>query len=657
MGACPRCEGFGNVVDMDMELIVPDPGKSLRDGAIAPWNTPAYARELEELLQLAPDHGVPVDIPFRDLNEEQVRIIREGVPEQRFGGLKGFFSWLEKRKHKMHVRVFANRWRSYSVCPLCGGARLRQEALATRVGGKNMAEVARTKICEAREFFDALEFSDWERAVSRMMLEQITSRLHFLDTVGLGYLTLDRTIRTLSQGEAQRVGLTSALGSSLVSMLYVLDEPSVGLHPRDIHRLIGAIKSLCDRGNTVIVVEHEEALLRAANRIVELGPGAGERGGNIVFAGPLSEMLSSESSLTGDFLSGRRGVAIPERRKSPSRGWIRIVGASGNNLQNISVEFPLGVLCLVTGVSGSGKSTLVGDTLYPALCRRKRKDAAKSLPFTDVFGDGQIDDVIMIDQSPIGRSPRSNPVTYVKAFDEIRTVFAGTVDARTRNYSAGHFSFNVEGGRCPACEGDGFVEIDMQFLADVFMKCDECRGKRYRKEILEITCRGRTIADVLEMTVREAFSFFRGQAKVQQKLRRLIDVGLDYLRLGQPANTLSSGEAQRLKLAAHLSSAKRRRTLFLMDEPTTGLHYADIVQLLDCFEALLAAGHSLIIVEHNLQMMKAADYVIDLGPGASEEGGKIVVQGTPEKVAHCKESITGRFLAAALSGELREQSA
>jgi excinuclease ABC subunit A len=368
-------------------------------------------------------------------------------------------------------------------------------------------------------------------------------------------------------------------------------------------------------------------------------------------------MLSSESSLTGDFLSGRRGVAIPERRKSPSRGWIRIVGASGNNLQNISVEFPLGVLCLVTGVSGSGKSTLVGDTLYPALCRRKRKDAAKSLPFTDVFGDGQIDDVIMIDQSPIGRSPRSNPVTYVKAFDEIRTVFAGTVDARTRNYSAGHFSFNVEGGRCPACEGDGFVEIDMQFLADVFMKCDECRGKRYRKEILEITCRGRTIADVLEMTVREAFSFFRGQAKVQQKLRRLIDVGLDYLRLGQPANTLSSGEAQRLKLAAHLSSAKRRRTLFLMDEPTTGLHYADIVQLLDCFEALLAAGHSLIIVEHNLQMMKAADYVIDLGPGASEEGGKIVVQGTPEKVAHCKESITGRFLAAALSGELREQSA
>jgi excinuclease ABC subunit A len=440
-------------------------------------------------------------------------------------------------------------------------------------------------------------------------------------------------------------------------MLYVLDEPSVGLHPRDVDRLVDSIESLRDRGNTVVVVDHEEALLRAADHIVELGPGAGERGGEIVFEGSLPEMLASEESLTGNYLSGRRGVTIPERRRSPNHGWIRLVGARGNNLQDVTVELPLGVLCLVTGVSGSGKSTLVQDTLYSALCRRKRKDAPKPYPFQDVYGDGQIDDVILIDQSPIGRSPRSNPVTYVKAFDEIRNVFADTVDARTRNYAAGFFSFNVDGGRCPACKGDGFVEIDMQFLADVYMKCDQCQGKRYRNEILEITYRGYNIADVLDMTVREAFSFFRGQAKVQEKLRRLIDVGLDYLRLGQPANTLSAGEAQRLKLAAYISSAKRRRTLFLMDEPTTGLHYADIVQLLDCFDALISVGHSLVVVEHNLQMMKAADYIIDLGPDAAERGGQVVVQGTPEKVARCEGSVTGQFLAAAMAERLKDQSA
>ena len=423
------------------------------------------------------------------------------------------------------------------------------------------------------------------------------------------------------------------------------------------HRLIGAIQSLRDRGNTVVLVEHEETLLQAADRIVELGPGAGERGGEVVFQGNMRQLLACENSLTGDFLTGRRGVAIPERRRSPNHGWIRLVGRGVTICADLTVELPLGVLCLVTGVSGAGKSTLIQDTLYAALCQRKRKDAPKPFPFNDVYGDGQIDDVILIDQSAIGRSPRSNPVTYVKAFDEIRSVFAETVEARTRNYSAGHFSFNVEGGRCPACEGDGCIQIDMQFLADVYMKCDQCQGKRYRREILDITYRGRNIAEVLNMTVREAFSFFRGQAKVQQKLKRLIDVGLDYLRLGQPANTLSAGEAQRLKLAAYISSARRRRTLFLMDEPTTGLHYADIVQLLDCFDALLAVGHSLIIVEHNLQMMKAADYIIDLGPGAADEGGRIVVQGTPEKVARCRESATGRLLAPFLEDRLREQTA
>lgn len=398
-------------------------------------------------------------------------------------------------------------------------------------------------------------------------------------------------------------------------------------------------------------------MIRAADQVVEIGPGAGERGGTVVFQGTPAEMEADSESLTGDYLSGRRGGGVSGRRRQPEHGWIRLAGARGNNLRNVTVEFPLGVLCLVTGVSGSGKSTLVEDTLYPALCRRLRKEAPKPYPLDDVYGDGQIDDVVMVDQSPIGRSPRSNPVTYLKAFDEIRNVFADTVEARTRNISAGQFSFNVDGGRCPACEGEGYIEIDMQFLADVFMKCSQCGGTRYRPEILDVTYRGRNIAEVLEMTVREAFTFFRGQPKVQTRLKRLIDVGLDYVRLGQPANTLSGGEAQRLKLAGYMSSAKRGRCLFILDEPTTGLHFADVVQLLDCFDALLAVGHSLIVVEHNLQVMKAADYIIDLGPGAAEEGGQIVAKGTPEMIARARESVTGRFLSEVFAEALREESA
>jgi excinuclease ABC subunit A len=392
-------------------------------------------------------------------------------------------------------------------------------------------------------------------------------------------------------------------------------------------------------------------MIRAADQIVEFGPGAGERGGRIVFQGTPREMENCPESLTGDYFAGRRGLGGNGKRRTPNHGWVRLAGARGNNLKNVTVEFPLGMLCLVTGVSGSGKSTLVEDTLYPALCRRLRKDAPKPLAHDDVFGDGSIDDVIMVDQSPIGRSPRSNPVTYLKVFDEIRNVFADTVEARTRNYDAGHFSFNVDGGRCNACEGDGYIQIDMQFLADVYMKCGQCNGTRYRDEILDITYRGRNIADVLEMTVREAFTFFRGQPKVQARLKKLIDVGLDYVRLGQPANTLSGGEAQRLKLAGYMSSVKRGRCLFILDEPTTGLHFFDIVQLLDCFEALLAVGHSLIVVEHNLQMMKAADYIVDLGPGAADEGGQVVAKGTPEMVANCPHSVTGKFLADVLKKE------
>jgi excinuclease ABC subunit A len=653
LGACPTCEGFGNTVDLDMELIVPDANKSLREGAIAPWNTPAYAHELQELLALAGDYGIPVDVPFRDLGDEHLRLIREGVPERKFGGLVGFFHWLERRKYKMHLRVFLSRWRSSRPCPDCRGNRLRSEALLWRLGERHIAGITQMKIADAIEFFRRLELSEHERRIGRTMLEQVEARLGFLAGAGLEYLTLDRTLRTLSGGEAQRVSLTSTLGSNLVNMLYVLDEPSVGLHPKDVDRLIGAVLSLRRRGNTVVVVEHEEAMLRAADRLVEFGPAAGDRGGEIVFEGTLDEMLVDENSLTGDYLAARRGLTPIGNRRSTDRGRLRLTGARGNNLKNISVEFPLGVLCLVTGVSGAGKSTLVHDTLYGALCKRLRKDGPKPLPYDDVYGDGQIDDVVLVDQSPISRSPRSIPVTYIKAFDEIRNVFAETLEARTRNYGAGHFSFNVDGGRCRKCNGDGYLAIDMQFLADVYMKCDECGGRRYRKETLAIRYRGRNIAEVLEMTVREAFSFFRGQTKVQARLKRLIDVGLDYLQLGQGANTLSSGEAQRLKLAAHMATAKRSRTLFLLDEPTTGLHFSDIVKLLDCFDALLAVGHSLIVVEHNLQLMKSADYLIDLGPGAAEEGGRVIAQGTPEELAANADSATGRFLAAALAAELK----
>ncbi len=649
LGACPECEGFGNTIDIDMDLVVPDRSKSIREGAIAPWNTPAYAHELEELLALASDYDLPVDVPYRKLSEAQQQLIRHGVPEREFGGLDGFFAWLERRKYKMHLRVFLSRWRSSYPCPSCQGARLRPESLAVRLAGLNMAELCGMKVAELVEWFDRLDLTAWQQEVGQQMRDQVASRLKFLESVGLGYLTLDRRLRTLSGGEAQRVALTSSLGSTLSGMLYVLDEPSIGLHARDTSCLVDAIQALRDRGNTVVVVEHEEELIRAADEVVELGPAAGERGGQVVFQGTPQEMEQDERSLTGGFLARRRGIALPNKRRPPDRGWIRLRGARGNNLRDLTVEFPLGVLCLVTGVSGSGKSTLVNQTLYPALCRRLRKEATKPLDCDDVIGDGQLDDVLLVDQSPIGRSPRSNPVTYVKAFDAIRNVFAETLEARTQNLQASHFSFNVAGGRCNQCEGDGFLQVDMQFMPDVYMRCSQCSGRRYRREILNVCYRARNIADVLEMTVREAFTFFRGHPKVQTRLKRLIDVGLDYLRLGQGANTLSGGEAQRLKLASYMSTKSRNRTLFLLDEPTTGLHYSDVMQLIDCFESLLAVGHSLIVVEHNLQMMKAADHLIDLGPGAGDQGGAIVAEGTPEQIADCADSVTGRYLGEALA--------
>ena len=644
LGACGVCEGFGDVVDVDMDLVVPDKDLSLSEGAIAPWNTPAYQHELEELLELASDYDLPVDIPFRKLKKKHLRLIKKGVPERNFGGLDGFFAWLDRKKYKMHIRVFASRFRSYRTCETCHGKRFNELALAYQVGERSVADCMAMQANQAMSFFSQLKLDKRETEIAAEPRQQIVDRLSYLQNVGLGYLQLDRTLRTLSGGETQRVALTAALGSSLVNMLYVLDEPTAGLHPSDVQALVKAILGLRDRGNTVIVVEHDQALIRIADRVVEIGPAAGKAGGTVAFEGTSKALIKAKDSLTGQFLSGERGWTLRDRDTRLPRGTIKLTGAGGHNLKNLEVEFPLGVLCLVTGVSGSGKSSLVHDTLYCAIKSRKSQTVVKGLPYGSITGLGQIEECMMIDQSPISRSPRSCPVTYVKAFDGIRKTFAESVEAKTRGLSSGHFSFNSEKGQCAECEGAGVLQIDMQFLADVTMTCPSCRGTRYRDDILKVRYRDRTIADCLAMTVREAYSFFRGVVKVQARLKRLMDVGLEYITLGQPATTLSSGEGQRLKLAAFLSSASRRRTLFILDEPTTGLHFADIVRLVDCFDALIADGHSLIVVEHNTMLIEAADHIIDLGPGAAEEGGEIVAVGTPKEVAKCKNSATGRVL-------------
>ncbi len=651
LGACPHCRGFGLVPTISFERLVPDPNKTLREGAIAAWTTPAYVHELEELLDLAGDYGVPVDVPFSELQPEHLELITNGVPERDFGGLTGFFRWLERNKSKLPVRVFRNRWRAYNVCRDCGGSRLQPMALAVRIDGCNVAELCQMTIQHALAFFDCLaeRQSDQEKQLTRTILSEIRSRLSYLNQVGLDYLTLDRRMKTLSGGEMQRVSLTNALGSNLVNTLYVLDEPSAGLHLRDSERVIAAIQRLKQAGNTVVVEEHEEAFIRSAHQVIDIGPGAGQMGGTLVFQGSPDELAESSDSVTGEYLSGRRKIEVPlsgQRRKT-ERGWIKLEGASQHTLKNLTVKFPLGVLCVVTGVSGSGKSTLIEDTLYPALCRELRQPCSESSrgEYDRITGVEQIDEVILIDQSPIGRTPRSNAVTYMKVFGEIRKTFAGTPEANLRQFTARHFSFNVKGGgRCLKCYGNGSITVNMQFLADVSMTCTECHGSRYQREILEVKYRGLTIAQVLAMTVGEAFSFFRSQPQVHKRLKFLKDVGLDYLPLGQPATTFSSGESQRLKLASLLALGSQSRTLFLVNEPTIGLHPADINNILSCFDRLLAVGHSVIVIEHNLDIINNADYVVDLGPEAGDAGGDIVVTGTPEKIKEHQRSITGHFL-------------
>ena len=647
-GACPRCQGFGNTIDFDLNLVVPDASKSLDDGAIEPWTKPRYKVLMQEARKWARSRGIPTNVPWRQLSAEQRRLVLEGDPANKYDGVKGFFNWLERKKYKLHVRVFLSRYRGYATCPECGGTRLRAEARAVKITGRAITDLCKLTVKEARKFFSELQLTETQNKVADKILHEIRTRLQFLDEVGLDYLTLDRLTSTLSGGESQRIQLATSLGSHLVGALYVLDEPSIGLHPRDTQRLIDILKSLRDLGNTVLVVEHDPDTIEAADRILDLGPGAGELGGRLLFQGTYEEILKDPKSITGRYLSGETKIPVPATRHKPSGKFLRLYGATLHNLKNLELMLPLGTLTVITGVSGSGKSTLVHNVLFKALAAKRHGGSIKE--FCDrLEGDQHIQDVVIVDQSPIGRTPRSNPATYMKAFDAIREIFAETPDAKRRGFAAGHFSFNVPGGRCETCQGDGTVTVEMQFLADVELICEECRGQRFKSSVLDVRYHGKNVHDVLEMTVREALAFFVNVPKVTAKLRILNEIGLGYLRLGQSATTLSGGEAQRLKLASHLTRTENNGILYILDEPTTGLHFDDIAKLLAAFRKLLESGASLLVIEHNLDVIKSADWLIDLGPEGGEEGGKIIASGTPEQVARNTQSHTGRYLAKVLA--------
>ncbi|HKV04683.1 MAG TPA: excinuclease ABC subunit UvrA, partial [Candidatus Acidoferrales bacterium] len=647
-GACPRCQGFGNTIDFDLDRVVPDKGKSLAEGAIEPWTKPRYRQLAIEMRRYARSKGIPFDAPFRDLTSVQRDSIIEGDREEDFPGVKGFFGWLERKKYKLHVRVFLSRYRGYARCSDCQGTRLRAEARAVRIAGRAITEVCQMTVKEARPFFDGLHLSAAETVIAEKVLEEIQQRLRFLDEVGLDYLSLDRLTSTLSGGEAQRIQLATSLGSHLVGALYVLDEPSIGLHPRDTNRLIDILKGLRDLGNTLLVVEHDPDTILAADHILDLGPGAGEHGGELIFAGTRENLLADTQSLTARYLRGEMKIAVPTRRRKPQGKFLKITGARSHNLRGIDLTIPLGMLVAVTGVSGSGKSTLVYDVVYKAL-EAKRAGGNWRESCDRIEGDAAIPAVEMVDQSPIGRTPRSNPATYLKAFDAIRDVFAATPEAKKRGLGAGHFSFNIPGGRCEACQGDGTVTVEMRFLADVELVCEECRGTRYKSSVLEVYYRDKNIHDVLQMTAREAFAFFAAHPRVTARLRVLEEVGLGYLRLGQSGTTLSGGEAQRLKLAAHLTRQDNSGILYIFDEPTTGLHFDDIQKLLTAFRKLIEGGASVLIIEHNLDVIKSSDWMIDLGPEGGDAGGRIVAAGTPEQVARNSQSHTGICLARVLN--------
>ena len=647
-GACPRCQGFGNTIDYDLNRVIPDPSRSLDGHAIEAWTTPQYMRFLD-LMRRRTAGRVRFDVPFSELNRQERDLVLKQVRE--------FFAFLETKKYKVHVRVFLSRYRGYAECPVCHGARLRAEALNVRVGGRNLAEVTALNIAEAHAFFERLELSPEETAIADKILLEIRQRLKFLCDVGLDYLTLDRLSATLSGGEAQRIQLATCLGSRLVGACYVLDEPSIGLHCRDTGRLIRILEELRDLGNTIIVVEHDADVMRSADHIVDLGPGAGENGGRVIFEGSYPQLIADgAASLTAAWLRGDHGTRRTRTRRAvnPKRK-LKVTGAHLHNLKNIDVEIPLDMMVAITGVSGSGKSTLVHEVVYKALeAMHKagaRGDGAEetagrpaTLACKRIEGAERIREAVLVDQSPIGRTPRSNPVTYIKAFDIIRDLFASTPEADRRGYTPGNFSFNIPGGRCEVCQGDGTVTVEMQFLADVELVCEECKGTRYKSTVLDIRYHGLNIHEVLQLTVKEALSFFADVPRLLGKLRVLAQVGLGYLRLGQSATTLSGGEAQRVKLAAHLAQASCEGALFIFDEPTTGLHFEDIAQLLDAFQKLIQNGGSVLIIEHNLEVIRNADWIIDVGPEGGDLGGRIVAQGPPEQIAAVEASYTGKYL-------------
>ena len=650
LGACPTCEGYGKIVGIDEDLVIPDKRKTIYEGAIACWRGETMQTWKDELVNNAYRFDFPIHTPYFKLTSEQKLLLWRG--NEYFHGLNDFFAYLDSERYKIQFRVMKARYTGKTTCPDCGGSRLRKEALYVRVGGKTITDLVAMDVDSLIRFFDGLELDAHDTATATRILTEIRTRLQYLSDVGLGYLTLDRLSSTLSGGESQRINLSTSLGSNLVGSLYILDEPSIGLHPRDTHRLIGVLEQLRNIGNTVIVVEDEKEVNRAADWIVDIGPGAGYNGGEVVFSGTLPELFTCGQSLTADYLTGRRRIAMPTSRRSPS-SWITIKGARQNNLKNIDVRIPLGVMTCITGVSGSGKSSLTKEILYPALRRLLFDTGLKPGDFDAIEGDvGLLKSVEMIDQNPIGKSSRSNPVTYIKAYDEIRKLYSDQPYAKNNGLTPSHFSFNIAGGRCEECLGEGVIKVSMQFMADVELVCDACGGKRFKDEVLEVRYREKSIYDILEMTVDDAIAFFGEDKKnatckrIIEHLRPLQEVGLGYVKLGQSSSTLSGGESQRVKLASFLTrESSEGNMMFIFDEPTTGLHFHDINKLLDAFNALIARGHTVVIVEHNMEVIKCADWVVDLGPEAGDRGGEVVFEGTPDDLVKCPGSYTGRYLA------------
>lgn len=645
-GACTRCEGFGKVAGIDEDLVIPDPLLSIRSGCIAPFQSPKFSSNLRDLVKVCARLSIPIDVPYQKLSKEVKKIIWNGKDE--YVGINGFFEQIKEEFYKVHMRVYYARYRGYSRCSECDGYRVRKDALYVKVNGHSIGEVSEMTIGHARTFFESLTLSETDEKIASQIVYEIKKRLTYLDEVGLDYLTLDRLTSTLSGGESQRINLANALGSSLIGSLYVLDEPTIGLHPRDNDRLIGILKRLRDIGNTVVVVEHDPEMIKAADWIIDIGPFAGVFGGEVVFNGTYEELMNS-NTLTAKYMSGKKSIPIPLKRREGNESKITVVDANEHNLKNLTVQFPLHKLVVVTGVSGSGKSTLVHDTLYGGMMIERGTYNEKVGKHREIIGAEPIQHIEMVDQTPIGRSSRSNPATYTKAFDDIRDLFSKTRQAKIQGLTPGHFSFNVAGGRCEACQGDGIQTIEMQFLADIELPCEVCGGKRYRKDILQVKYRGKNIYDVLEMSIAEALDFFVDEPSIIEKISVLDKVGLSYLKLGQSATTLSGGEAQRVKLARFLSKTNKEHTLYFFDEPSTGLHFEDTARLLEAFNELVEAGHSVIVIEHNLDIIKTADWIIDIGPEGGFGGGTLVAEGTPETIMMSEKSHTAPFLRALFS--------